>query len=1057
MSFSQDEFNEFKIEALELLEIAEKSLLALDEGGEFRGCFDAVFRGFHNLKGAAGMMELTDLQNHTHELETILMGFKKEDSMPRHFISFFLRGIDASRALLDGQTIQFDYKVINAGSGPVTPTSINAKLTPSVNRTSGENHHKEELTSNSEIRSNPTTTAQISKEAIEEFLNECNENVERISKNLHAFEAGESKKEFIDEIFRDIHSLKGSSYLYSYNLLGKLAHALESSFENVRLGTHAISKDLLNASFMTLGLIEKIVEGIKRGGTEGDQAREVDSLVQCLQAANETMEILSSTRPAAEPVQIGKARFAEEGGLEIVNGGSKNSDSTNRESNFQGKEREADAASSIRVPVALLDNLMNLMGEMVLVRNQVLQYSNGSEDLDFLSMSKRLNVVTSEIQGELMKTRMQPIGNILGKFSRVVRDLSQELNKKINLQLFGVETELDKSLLEAIKDPLTHIVRNSCDHGIERPEVRRQAGKPEVGNISIKAYHEGGQVIIDIYDDGKGLNPDLIRQKAIEKGLISSVEAAKLSEKDILSLIFAPGFSTASQVTNVSGRGVGMDVVRTNIEKIGGNVDLSSVAGFGTSIKLKIPLTLAIIPALIVKCGQGIYAIPQLKLEELVRVDQSSGESRIEFLHGTPIYRLRQNILPLVDLRQVLKLDEAKTGNSDIINIAVLNDDRGSFGLIIDEICDTADIVVKPINRLLKSLQIYSGATMLGDGSVALILDVLGLSKVAKLERERASQVEVHPQSERRLRTSKEQQSYLLVELKAVTKHALVLGYVYRLEEFQRNRIEYLGTRPVVRYGKTVLPLISVSEKLGYCQGHEFNDIISVVVVQRAGSLYGLVVERVLDIFNSSGDLDSTVDRQLGIYGSLSTEDELLVVINPFEIIEGANLGNTAATGTVLKSQSAPMRGAVPRAEPNNVRAINFKTTASVHGRILLAEDTLFFRKAMSKILENQGYEVISAVDGKEAYELLTQSEAPFDLIVSDIEMPRTNGFQLAEMVRQNPHTSHLPLLAISSRAENDFVAEGKKAGFDVFLEKLQPDVLVGAVTDLLNRKRGVA
>jgi two-component system, chemotaxis family, sensor kinase CheA len=702
--------------------------------------------------------------------------------------------------------------------------------------------------------------------------------------------------------------------------------------------------------------------------------------------------------------------------------------------------------SSIRVPVALLDSLMTLMGEMVLVRNQVLQYSSKSEDLELLSMSKRLNVVTSEIQGEMMKTRMQPIGNVLSKFNRVVRDISQELGKNITLNLHGTEIELDKSLLEAIKDPLTHIVRNSCDHGIETPEVRKQGGKSNMGVVDIKAYHEGGQVIIDIADNGKGLNKDVLLKKALENGLLNSTTSNKLSEKEIFNLIFAPGFSTATKVTNLSGRGVGMDVVRTNIERIGGTVELSSVTGAGTSIKIKIPLTLAIVPALIVKCGTGTFAIPQVKLEELIRVDQSTTQNKFEFLHGSPVYRLRGNILPLVDLNNILQLDQ-KTKDSyenKTLNIAVLNAEQNSFGIIIDEIQDTADIVVKPLNRLIKSLQVYSGATVLGDGSIALILDVLGMSKVAQINRAKILTNDACLDLSETKKHDQEIQDFILLKLNSRTKHALPLVYVNRIEEFKAESVEYSGLQRVIRYHDAILPLISASEQLGYGHSSSAQEaaILSVIVVEKAGVLYGLEVDQIIDSLKTNIEINTNLNSHAGIFGNINTKEELIVVINPFELI----------------AKAFPEIHAEVQAQPKlkEVQAV-VQTHHNEIKNILLVEDTAFFRKAIKAVLDKAGFNVTIAYDGQDAVDFLNRNQMHIDMIVSDIEMPRMNGFSLAEYVRKHPKYREVPMLAISSRADKDFMSAGKKAGFNLYLEKLKPEILISSMNELiLSSKKAV-
>ncbi|MBX9769290.1 MAG: chemotaxis protein CheW, partial [Bdellovibrionales bacterium] len=649
--------------------------------------------------------------------------------------------------------------------------------------------------------------------------------------------------------------------------------------------------------------------------------------------------------------------------------------------------------------------------------------------------------------GEMMKTRMQPIGNVLNKFHRVVRDLWQELRKNIAITISGAETELDKSLLEAIKDPLTHIVRNSCDHGVELPQVRKNSGKAEQGTIAIRSYHEGGQVVIEIADDGKGLNKDVLLQKALEKNLISKEQSAQMTEKEIFNLIFAPGFSTASQITNVSGRGVGMDVVRTNIEKIGGTVDLLSQDGRGTTIRLKIPLTLAIVPALIVSCGDGTFAIPQVKLAELVRVDQSSQENRIEYLQGAPVYRLRGKILPLIDLNSVLGHAHQDAAVRPITNIAVLNAETYSFGLIVDSIQDTADIVVKPLSRLLKSLHVYSGATILGDGSVALILDVQGIAKVARVRNEanapEKTTVGATDQNSNHHRT--EFQDFLLVHLQSPTKHAIILSYVHRLEEFKRSDIEISAKRRVVRYRGAILPLISANELLQYPQDPQsVKDTVSVVVVEKAGHLYGVEVDTILDTLSTTADTDTTLATENGIIGNLNTGQELIVVIDPFQIIEAA---------VPTRPKLTPVSGEKPLIAKATGPALT--GAGLTPKRILLVEDMAFFRKLVTGVLEGAGYQVVSASDGLEACQILDSENGAFDLIISDIEMPRMNGFQFATAIRAHAKYKHLPMLALSSRADKSYLQQGLKAGFNSYLEKMQPPLLLNSIEDVLSLSLG--
>ncbi len=1004
MSFSESEINEFRAEALELLENAERHLISLDKGGDFKTAFDAVFRTFHNLKGAAGMMELSELQSHTHALEDVLMQFKESDTIPKEYVSWFLNGCDAARAILDNQKVDFDYTL---GTAKLQITEAITEK-PADAQSSG-----------------------LPESVIAEFLAEAEENVERISEFLQKLESEPQTKDHIESLYRDMHSLKGSALLFSYQTMGEVAHAMETSFEKIREGTHSPSKDLFNCLFECVSFLEAEILRIKnkQPETQNDLAKK---LIQQLLTIAETLD--ENTKNTSQET-LPQTTVKNE--IKMEDFKAKKTEQVPAPQDANNANRD-DGNSSIRVPIALLDNLMTLMGEMVLVRNQVIQFSSQTENLEFSNLSKRLNVVTNEMQGEMMKTRMQPIGNILTKYNRVVRDLSNDLRKDISLHLFGVETELDKSLLEAIKDPLTHVVRNSCDHGIELPEERTRNNKSKTGSITIKAYHEGGQVVIEVSDDGKGLHKENLIKKAIEKGIITQGQASQMSEKEVFNLIFMPGFSTAASITNVSGRGVGMDVVRTNVEKIGGSVELSSVAGKGTTTKIKIPLTLAIIPALIVRCGGASFAIPQVKLEELVRVDQSTQESKIEYLHGMPVYRLRGNILPLVNLNQVLGLpfDQNKAQAS---NIAVLNAEQCSFGLIIDEVQDTADIVVKPINRLLKSLQIYSGATILGDGSIALILDVPGIAKVAQIgmDKERSND---QMKSGSSLERNNEKQEFLLINVGSSTKHAIALGYVYRLEEFKKANIEYSGSQRLIRYGSSILPILGVEQELGYTEQAQNNsETINVVVIKKAGALYGLEVREIIDTLSTDVDATTSIVKQKGIFGNLNTAEELIVIVDPFELISNAFPSSQV--------------DAVHSASTSKLKSVSSKK----HLSILLAEDTTFFRKTVAGILTSAGHSVTVALDGQEAFELLEKSPTHFDLIISDIEMPRMNGFDFAKNVKGNKMLSVIPMVALSSNADQTYIDKGMASGFDAYLEKLKPNLLLNTIEEVMSAERKAA
>jgi len=502
------------------------------------------------------------------------------------------------------------------------------------------------------------------------------------------------------------------------------------------------------------------------------------------------------------------------------------------------------AETGLRVDVGLLDRLMDMVGELVLTRNQVLQYNAQREDPTLNAASQRLNLITSELQEGVMKTRMQPIGVVWNKLPRIVRDLATTLAKEIDLRMEGSETELDRTIIEAIKDPLIHIVRNSCDHGVETPEARVQRGKPARGTLALRAFHEGGQVNIEIADDGAGIDAQRVRAKAVERGLLTAEQAQRLSERDAVNLVFLPGFSTAQSVTSISGRGVGMDVVRTSIERIGGTVDLVSVAGSGTTVKVKIPLTLAIVPGLVAWSGGERFLVPQTSLQELIRIEGEALRTRIEYIHNNPVYRLRNRLIPLADLNQVLGLTAQRAAEE--VSVIVLEAGKDSFGLMVDAISDTQEIVVKPLGQHLKGLNCYAGATIMGDGKIALILDVAGIAARARVfsapEEEAGLETAVQAST-----SGEEKKSMLLFRAGGFERIAIPLAAVSRLESIARSSIESASGRQVVQYRDRLLPLVPLADLLGTAAAAESDELA--VVVYRAGAIdLGLVVDEITDI-----------------------------------------------------------------------------------------------------------------------------------------------------------------------------------------------------------------
>jgi two-component system, chemotaxis family, sensor kinase CheA len=542
---------------------------------------------------------------------------------------------------------------------------------------------------------------------------------------------------------------------------------------------------------------------------------------------------------------------------------------------------------SIRVDVGLLNKLMDLVGELVLARNQLLQVGGDEPDRRLTNVTQQVNRITTELQERVMKTRMQPIGNIWGKFPRIVRDLAVMCGKEVDLIMDGQETEVDKSLLEAIKDPLTHLIRNSIDHGIENASERQSREKPKRGQLHLRAWHQGGQVNIEISDNGRGIDPEAIKSKAISKQLITSTEAAAMTEQQLIQLIFRPAFSTAQQVTGISGRGVGMDVVRTNIESIGGSIDIHSRIGIGTAIKIKIPLTLAIVPALIISSGKERFAIPQGHLVEMLRLEDSNGETGIESVRSAPVYRLRGQLLPLVYLSKLFKnAGPATESQSGHVNIVVLQADNCRFGLVVDHVERTEEIVVKPLHRALSVIPHLAGATVMGDGRVALILDVLGLAgsiglTIGELKRENAGTTQQQ--------SPRDESQMLVFALRSGRRLAMPLSEVDRLEDFPVSAVEHSDRMQVVQYRDQIMPLIELADVLaepspvpGEASGTEstVSEFIKAVVIRKNGHSAAIAVEDILDVGQQMGPIQMMNQPGNPIRGSIVIEGKVTDVLD---------------------------------------------------------------------------------------------------------------------------------------------------------------------------------
>jgi len=748
----------------------------------------------------------------------------------------------------------------------------------------------------------------------------------------------------LSSIFRTIHTIKGTSGFFGFHKLESVAHVGENLLSRLRDGELVINPEIASALLALVDAIRKMLAAVEQTSQEGPEeykelcatltrlnegkpaAKAPEALAvqaeKSLEAGNEaappppvpatTPAPVAAVPPPAAPVQgapkpsmgeilvqkgVAKQEHIEDAvqkqaagdprhiGEILIEQGAVRSEDVKEALQVQQEHVRASAVSesNIRVDVQLLDKLMNLVGELVLARNQILQFTATQEDSSFVAASQRLNLVTTELQEGVMKTRMQPIGNIWNKFPRVVRDLAAMCGKQVELEMEGKETELDKTIIEAIKDPLTHVLRNCVDHGIESPEARIKKGKPAMGRVLMRAFHEGGQVNIEIIDDGGGIDTDKVKKKALLRGLITADQSEGMSHREAVNLIFLPGFSTAEKVTNVSGRGVGMDVVKTNIERIGGTVDILTALGEGTTLKIKIPLTLAIIPALIVTSGGERFAIPQVSLLELVRLEGEAARKGIEKIHGAPVYRLRGNLLPVVYLNQQLQMDTATVGAEKVLNIVVLRADDRQFGMVVDGINDTEEIVVKPLGKQLKSISVFAGATIMGDGKVALILDVLGLAQhahVVSATRDR----NLAEGSKASSGNVEDRQTMLVFSAGAHGRMAIQLAQVARLEEFRHDAVEHTGAQEVVQYRGQIMPLVRLREVLfGTEEAAPASDTMQIVVYSNNGRFVGLVVDQICDIVHEAITIKHNEGRA-GMLGSAVIQGRVTEMLD----VEGA-------------------------------------------------------------------------------------------------------------------------------------------------------------------------
>lgn len=928
---------------------------------------------------------------------------------------------------------------------------------------------------------------------IGEFITETSESLAVLDLELVKLEQNPNDQAILGNIFRLVHTIKGTCGFLGLPRLESVAHAGENVLGKIRDGEIIVTQEAVSIVLEAIDRIKTLIEYLSENGSEpegedkdliarlnrfaesGGVGGEVPAAAVDAAAAPKAvpveeprldgmfspdeLKVVSSTSSATMDElerAFANASATIEGGMDFTKAPDTFlipdaapapsaeakpapaqakpavSDQVKEKAVKQGLETDAKekdagglANQSIRVNLDVLENLMQMVGELVLTRNQLLQVVRHRDDRELKAPLQQLSQITSELQESVMKTRMQPIGNAWSKFPRLIRDLSHELGKKIDLKMIGESTELDRQLLEMIKDPLTHMVRNSCDHGLETPNDRMIAGKSATGTVTLSAFHEGGHIIIEISDDGRGLNIEKIKSKIIEKGLADASDLAQMSDEQIMQFVFKAGFSTAEKVTSVSGRGVGMDVVRTNIEKIGGTVSLSSATGKGSTFHIKIPLTLAIVSVLLVESSGQKFAIPQINVVELVSIGEDS-EYQMETINSSAVLRLRDKLLPLMKLRDILNMPkpEAPQPNEDSevdSYVAVVRIGATDFGLVLDKIYDTEEIVVKPVSRVLTGLDVYSGNTILGDGSVIMILDPNG---IAKSFGEREAPPKNDGVAKADAQTSEKLASFLVFLAGEGAPKAVPLELVSRLEVIKSEAVERSGHDYVVQYRGDLMRLMALPESAVPTSG-----AFDVIVFTYDNRTIGLVVDAIVDILEAPLKIQMTAQEEYYL-GSLVIANKTTDVVD---------------VGYLLKDLVTDLGSAVSSAE----KVVGLK--------LLLVEDSPFFSKLIVPFLTHTGYEVTPALSGMSALELAEAPQAHFDGVITDIEMPEMDGFEFAARLRKNPHYAQVPIIAFTSTVNEAFKERSVRAGMNDMVLKTDREALLSVLAQHVKSAAEVA
>lgn len=1017
----QEIIAEFVIESREGMAEIENDLLTIEANGANidSDLVNKVFRTIHSIKGGSGFLGLATIGELAHVMENLLSMVRNEELIPTsEIVEVLLRSADSLNQMIE-----------NVDTSNGTDVSDHIKKLEAIAAGTYSAANDSSPASESAETSDADEPEDLPASHGSEFPRTSGEQLAQLRGNGNHIYAIEF------DLIQDKPYNKSPLNLFSR--IRDTGELLEAEIDTEQVPTldesfpESLILKVLIATILDLEVVERfwhLPEG--RIQLVGEERSSTTPAPQ----SSETQ--VSPEQPPA-PQREEKAMNASS----VEPAADTSNKSQHNENAPAAKAGGTTIESNIRVSVSVLDRLMNLAGELVLGRNQLLQTISKNDFKNIETVSSRLDHVTSELQETIMQTRMQPIGTVFSKFTRVVRDLSNSLNKQCDLIIEGKEVELDKTIIESIGDPLTHLVRNAVDHGIETPEERTQKGKDPHGTIHLAAYHQEGKVNIRISDDGAGIDSEKLKAKALEKGIISREEAQMMSERDAIRLIFHPGFSMAEKISEVSGRGVGMDVVKTNFEKLGGSVDIETKVNGGSTINVRLPLTLAIIPSLIVRRGEDRFAIPQVNISELVRIKAGDTERRIERVKNAEVFRLRGSLLPLVRLTEALddasdnsasqKKSTEKTEQQDDIqeatNIIVLEVGQLRFGLIVDGLQDSEEIVVKPLGSHLKGSSCLSGATVLGDGRIALILDVAGLAVRSDLSRDDNQQVDLHAHDE--LASDEEHISTLLFSNHPDEQFGIPMSIVDRIERVKSEQINTVGDQQVLQYRGGTLPLLKLENWIT-CQPAPEQQHLFVVVMRVSDREVGLITPKILDIRGVPTTLDSTTFQESGILGSQIIDDITTRFIDGFELA----------------------RRSFPEWFVNLDAIQKFNSTEPVN--VLLAEDSEFFRTKVSKFLQDEGFNVVTSINGTQAWQTLCEGNQKFDLVVTDLEMPGMDGFELCQKMKDDSKFSSLPVVALTLTLDSDRIRRGQEVGIQKQIVKTDHERVVSEIAETLTQQQ---